>query len=304
MRALNGKTQLLPRQAKLALLGLAISLPFHFLLVVILATVRVPLPTAVGAGELLEIQLTPLERMTPRASPDLAQDPISTTPSIEAASTTEATARSLPVVTEVTSQSVLGSGLARPGDIEGNRAGSGASRPGARADFFGVVGTGKRIAYLMDKSGSMRDGGRMEAARKELIRSIEELPDFAEVCVVFFDDEKSVWPAHPCFVRMSHRNREALLEWISQVSPSGGTNPLPAYIHVMRCEQTPDLVYLLSDGEIPLESLLGIVAEHGTSKGAAVNTFAFGGQAEAETLRRLAAECGGSFNAVSGGAGR
>ncbi|MEE2907547.1 MAG: hypothetical protein VX527_06895, partial [Planctomycetota bacterium] len=54
---------------------------------------------------------------------------------------------------------------------------------GGAASFFGIVSKGERIAYIVDRSGSMAgstsDGTRLDMAKAELMRSVRRLPDYA-----------------------------------------------------------------------------------------------------------------------------
>jgi len=53
-------------------------------------------------------------------------------------------------------------------------------------EFFGVKGGGDYIAFLVDYSGSMNAGDRNQVMRRELIRTIEELPDGINIAIIPF----------------------------------------------------------------------------------------------------------------------
>ncbi len=210
-------------------------------------------------------------------------------------------------------QGVLGAGIGRDmgrGSGNGNGAGEGSGFGSVvKANLFGVSGSGRRIAYLIDKSASMRgippgDPTRLEGAKDELLRSLRELPDFAEVCVVFFDTSPHALPDTPCFVRLSPRHRAMLEQWIGAVGAGGGTEPSGAFNLVMECGRRPDLVYILSDGDIAEQSYEAISAINQTGRPAVINTIAYGSPDNAARLRRLAAQSGGISSAVAEGARR
>lgn len=85
------------------------------------------------------------------------------------------------------------------GSREGITGGRGhGGKPGRRAkpnstEFFGTEAVGDRIVFLVDNSGSMKQG-RMETTVLELLRSIDAMTKDQSIYIVFYSDE-----AYPMF---------------------------------------------------------------------------------------------------------
>jgi Mg-chelatase subunit ChlD len=61
--------------------------------------------------------------------------------------------------------------------------------------FYGQQFEGDGIFYVVDKSGSMRDSGELEIAKREVIRNIQEFSDRVQFGLVFFDSQVVQFPA-------------------------------------------------------------------------------------------------------------
>lgn len=123
---------------------------------------------------------------------------------------------------------------------------------GERSRFFGIEAHARRIAYVVDASGSMH-GERFQLACDELQRSIDELDAEQSFFVVFFNSSTFPQPdpAGPAFWSATEPNREQIERWIDSLHADGGTQPLNALLLCLELE--PDIIYLLSDGQIPVE---------------------------------------------------
>jgi hypothetical protein len=177
----------------------------------------------------------------------------------------------------------------------GGGGGGGLGGGSGTTSFFGVGGTGQRFAFVVDKSGSMANF--IEEAKGELRKSIAALPDYASIYVIFYDSGDPLnfsdrWER----VRTSTMAR--LGRWLRDVGPSGGTEPTRAFHRVFELDVRPDVVFFLSDGEIPEESVTEIRRLNATGRKVTVNTIAFGDDAGGARLRRVAQDSGGEFRHV------
>jgi hypothetical protein len=192
-----------------------------------------------------------------------------------------------------------GTGSGLPGLLgSGPGAGGSGSGSGATTTFFGVGGRGKRIAYVVDKSGSMGTGGRMRSAMRELERSIGALPDFASVCVALFDSTFTVPDWSDGFMRAKPAVKDRYRQWLQRVGPSGGTDPIHAFRYVLTRGERPDVIFFMSDGEIPPDAAEEILQLNRRGIPAVINCVAFGNEAATATLRRIAAESRGVYAEV------
>jgi hypothetical protein len=173
---------------------------------------------------------------------------------------------------------------------------------GAGTTFFGVASRGMRFAYIVDRSGSMGQGRKMEVAMDELARSIQGLPDFASFHVLLFSSGYVAPPVQRGkWMRARKATVASVIRWLNDIDPTGGTVPIPAFDQVFALENRPDVIFFLTDGEIPADTadLLAMANEQGSR--VIINTIAFGNDESQDQLRRIAAESGGAYRYVEVG---
>ena len=185
----------------------------------------------------------------------------------------------------------------------GSGIGIGSGKGGGGTSFFGVGGRGTRFAFVVDISGSMEEGDRLQTAFAELKRSIGVLPDFAQFFVVLYANgahepefESDGW------LRATRTNIARMKSWIDAQEARGGTYPLDALRRVFQLPQPPDVVFFLTDGLIPgdtPEEIQKLAKDLGRE--VVVNTIGFGGDAGAEPLERIAKQNRGVYRAVATG---
>ena len=177
------------------------------------------------------------------------------------------------------------------GGGEGGGLGGGAGG----TSFFGIGGRGTRFAFIVDKSGSM--GGRMQEAKDELYRAISELPDFASVFVVFYDSGEPK-PFAERWERVRSGTMQRLRRWLRDIGPGGGTQPMGAFLTVYSLDLRPDVIFFLSDGEIPEESIEAVRQLNSRGKRVVINTVSFGDERGSVQLRQIAQQSHGQFREV------
>ncbi|NOX58592.1 MAG: VWA domain-containing protein [Planctomycetes bacterium] len=121
--------------------------------------------------------------------------------------------------------------------------------------FFGLGGearSARRIIYVVDRSGSMM--GVFEDLRKELKRSIDRLRKSQKYHVVFYSTDPPIEAPPNRLVNAIRASKSRTFDFIDQVTPEGMTQPIEAMRRAFRLK--PDLIYFLSDGDIPEAELL------------------------------------------------
>jgi hypothetical protein len=183
----------------------------------------------------------------------------------------------------------------------GSASNTGGGAGGSGTSFFGIRSTGSRFAYIVDRSGSMQSDRRMESACAEVVRSIEALPEHALFHVALFSSNHITPPHQRQWLPARSRAIRLLRSWIVEVEPSGSTFPRSALESVFALPQRPDVVFFLTDGEIPEDTSELIAELNGRGRRVVVNTIAFGEPASQEQLRRIARESGGQYRFVDAG---
>jgi HEAT repeat protein len=119
-----------------------------------------------------------------------------------------------------------------------------ARQPAAGPTYYGLPLSGSRIVFVLDTSGSM-EGPRIIAAKRELSRAIEELPQDVEFSIVSFALRPLVW--QPKLVPASAENKHSALYFVAAVKGIGnGTASYDALETALGFDG--EVIYFLTDG--------------------------------------------------------
>ena len=163
--------------------------------------------------------------------------------------------------------------------------------------FFGTSASGRRFAFIVDKSGSMASEGKMQRAADELLRSVRALPDFTQFRVCLFDTGTRTFP-EAGWSRARPVQVDRLATWLGRVGPQGGTTPVVAF-QGMVADGAPDAIFFLTDGEIAPADPAAIVQAVSRPTGVVpVHCVAFGDPKAAAQLEGIAKATGGDFRFV------
>jgi hypothetical protein len=193
------------------------------------------------------------------------------------------------------------SGSARPGGASG---GGGPRGSFGTAPFFGIWDAGAKFVYVIDRSGSMFSYNAMQAAKNELLSSLQSLRRSQQFQIVFYNLDpqwmKAPGKADFQYFPASESNRRLAGQFIAGVQPDGGTLHLPALELALRLH--PDVIFFLTDAGEPamkpdeLEEIRRL--NGGRSR---IHCVQFGLQDEPKVpvatnfLRKLAAENNGDY---------
>ena len=111
--------------------------------------------------------------------------------------------------------------------------------------FYGIKDEAEHVVYVIDRSGSMREDGRLYQVKCELFKSVMHLPRDGRFNVVTFGNTADVWQASS--LRASWRNRMRWYDFGRGVPADGGTNIMDAMklaLHIPEAES----IYFLTDG--------------------------------------------------------
>ena len=296
--------------ARWMMLGLALSLPVHAAILVWFAMTTIDRPGAPEvARSVIELAVLPEEAAVadaPEEQPDEQRPGVET---VAVPVDAPATAIEGLFATGPDEGAGLGggdgSGLGGFGPGGGGGDGFGGGGGGGEGgglgggaggtSFFGIGGRGTRFAFIVDKSGSM--GARMQEAKDELFRAISELPDFASVFVVFYDSGEPR-PFADRWERVRSGTMQRLRRWLRDVGPGGGTQPMGAFLMVYSLDLRPDVIFFLSDGEIPEDSIESIRQLNSRGRRVVINTVSFGDERGSVQLRQIAQQADGQFREV------
>jgi hypothetical protein len=182
------------------------------------------------------------------------------------------------------------------------------SRPGVTTAFYDVPVASSRLCFVLDRSLSMREEGRFEAARRELKRLLGALPDGTRVNILFFGAGVSSFAG--ALRPLDAQARRDASDFVDrQVPDARGTDLYGALEKALLWvgnpdsgtlrEEGADTIVLLSDGRPTVgrvvdEELVGrVVARRARPLRPVFHAVQLG--MEAPMLRRLAERTGGRY---------
>lgn len=176
-----------------------------------------------------------------------------------------------------------------------------------RTTFYDVPLRSTRLCFVIDRSLSMREEGRFEAAKAELRRLIEELPDGARFNIVFFGASTTCFAGSPRALDRAVRREAAY--FVDRLGFASGTNLYLALEKALTFvgsadsgalrEDGVDTLIVLSDGRptvgrlIDDELVARVTARRARYLRPVIHAVTLG--SEARSLKLLAELTGGEF---------
>lgn len=174
--------------------------------------------------------------------------------------------------------------------------GEGGSGSGS-ASFFGVEATGSRFVYIVDVSGSMAVGGKMEALQRELVKSVEGLLQAADFQIITYSDGASPLEGRGSWLDADERGKRFARRAIAKLASGGSTNPGPAFELAFDMRPLPEAIYFMTDGEFH-EEVAGQIAMLNSEYRVPVHCIAFVSRGSEPLMRRIASQSGGTYTFV------
>lgn len=173
--------------------------------------------------------------------------------------------------------------------------------------FYGVRVVSHRVIFILDISNSMNEptrspyvgrvgDARIEVAKRELARCLDELEPGSLFNIVVFSDGVARWLDEGISLSRKHERSEAQA-YVRTLSASGGTN-LYGALQAAFADADADTIYVLSDGEPSVGEVIDTaeirerVRQWNEHRGVVVHSIAVGGRLE--LLEKLAADSGGT----------
>lgn len=165
---------------------------------------------------------------------------------------------------------------------------------------------GKRVAFVMDTSGSM-EGEKMEAARKALDQMLAKLGEDDLFSVINFGGYAEAWKEK--MVSASSSNVQAARDWVRKLEPLGGTNideaMTLAFATASGSDKAPLMIVFMTDGrptvgETDVATLVNRTKKQRDEKNARIYVLGVGDDLNAVLLDKLSTANGGSAMYLKG----
>ena len=167
---------------------------------------------------------------------------------------------------------------------------------------FYSIRAGRRVVYVIDRSGSMFD--TFDYVQAELKRSIRRLKPTQYFHIIFFAVGEPDENTPKMMVPATGVNKKQVYKYIDGITAEGQTKPLRAIERAFAVKNKKgkhaQLIYLLTDGEFDPEALKKIKQMQVKLKTKIkINTISFVYRGGEKILKQIAAENGGTYTFVS-----
>ncbi len=170
------------------------------------------------------------------------------------------------------------------------------SMTGLAAGFAGEdVGLSKTQSAIVGIAGQLaapKSHSKMEAAKAELVHTLQLMPDGTRFMIIFFDDELAAFAPH--MLTLDPNTRAAAINFVRGIKPGGSTAAVPALRLAYKAGVAR--VILLSDGLANnggSGSDLLAEAREQIQRGVRFDTVGLGIDQDSSLMTSLAAESGG-----------
>ncbi len=207
--------------------------------------------------------------------------------------------------------------------------------------FYGLRSPSKRVAFVLDRSGSMKapavhhtgaaptTGGekeswagktRLEVAKIQLARTINNLASDVLFTLIFYDYEVDVWKKPPLLVDAGRKNKADAQKWFMKLEPGSSTSMFDGmmkaldYAEDLGAEKVTgdriDTIFLLSDGqpthfrgkdlknEVDILEAYEVFKQANGDRRIVVHAIGVGQGHNEDLMRKIAQESGGKYVAV------
>lgn len=171
---------------------------------------------------------------------------------------------------------------------------------GGSASFFGVEAKGARFAYIVDVSGSMSVGDKLQVLQRELMGSVNALPQQVLYFIATFSSASYPLDGEVEWREATDQNKSKSSQLIEKIEASGGTEPLPAFQMVFSLRPHPEAIYFMTDGQFN-EAVAGELRRMNGDLRIPIHCIALGSDAARELMKKIANESKGTYKEVRGG---
>lgn len=170
---------------------------------------------------------------------------------------------------------------------------------GGGASFFGVEATGNRFVYIVDVSGSMGVGGKLDSLKGQLSESIRSLPETAQFIVLPYSDGANPLGNKTEWTEAVWSGKRWAIAEIGNLHDAGGTVPLPAFQMAFSMKPRPEAIYFMTDGEFDPVTADEIALLNAKLR-VPIHCICFGTRDSEEVMKQIASLSKGSYTFIAG----
>ncbi len=119
-------------------------------------------------------------------------------------------------------------------------------------EFYGIPLIGKKVMFILDRSGSMRDDDKIEGVKAKVVSIAEKFDSETWFNLMFFNEGTNLWyQQKPYIKKVDDRLESSLWSFLLTITPDGGTfteNAMHETLVKLNTYAGFETVFLLSDG--------------------------------------------------------
>lgn len=186
--------------------------------------------------------------------------------------------------------------------------GKGTGTPKARTSVFGVEGEGTRFVYVFDRSASMngQEGRPLRAAKQEIVASLESISPVHEFQIIFYNENPLPFGGlsgrGPTLYRGDEQSKLKAQRFVNEVQAIGGTKHVSALL--MALAMAPDVIFFLTDADRPAlpQRTIEELQSKASRAGATIHCIQFGSgsrQGGGQWIENLASGTMGGYRYIN-----
>lgn len=195
-----------------------------------------------------------------------------------------------------------GGGLSGGGDVTSDGIGAGGiggAGGGGGASFFGIEAKGNRFVYIVDVSGSMSVGGKIEALKSQILESVNGLLESSHFLIILFSSDSKPLGGRAEWVEAGAAGKRFARLHLLPVIADGGTEPMNGFEMAFAMRPRADAIYFMTDGEFG-EDPSDKIAYMNRSLKVPIHCICFVSNAGEETMKKIARQSKGTYTFVKG----
>lgn len=174
----------------------------------------------------------------------------------------------------------------------------------SNSNYYGIELRAGRMLFVIDRSGSMRAPARyatrLQSAKRELVRVIEELHPSNEFSILLFDTYVQPWRNE--LLPATEQNKREAIAFAERITLGDKTNTHGVLDKALTFDDQLEAVFVLTDGQpttgqtIAPDQIIREVASRNRTRHLKFHTIGFGVNAmTSDFLKNLAEQTGGEF---------
>jgi hypothetical protein len=168
---------------------------------------------------------------------------------------------------------------------------------GTKLAFMDIESEGHSFVFIIDRSASMSQSGRLAAAKAQLLAALKKLDKTNQFQIIFYNDKMEVFRPHGTRAFLADEPTKRLAErFVGGITADGSSEGFSRAL-ITAVDYGPDVIYFLTDAEDIVLSDAQLAGLSRSNRGGTIHAIKFGEGAEERIpwMVKLAGHNGGKY---------